>query len=104
MAELFDGQPSPEEKEVKTFESILQEAERIINGPRRDAYGDAKTSFDIIASGWSELFGGPVTGTDVAIAMVWLKMCRFKQSRDRDSLVDICGYTALAARLEGIDD
>lgn len=85
-------------------ETVLGEAERIINGPRRSDYGDAKESFRKIAAGWSVILGEPVSGTQVALMMTWLKTCRFTSSKDRDSLVDLAGYTALAARLEGIDE
>ena len=82
---------------------VLAEAEHIINGPRRDAYGDAVESFDRIAVGWAVILGAPVTGTQVALCMDWLKTCRFLTANDRDSLVDKGGYTGLAARLAGID-
>jgi len=83
--------------------TVLTEAEKIINGPRRDAYGDAVESFDAIAVGWAVILGAGVTGTQVALCMDWLKTCRFLSAKDRDSLVDKGGYTALAARLAGID-
>ncbi len=91
--------PNPE----PTTETVLGEAERIINGPRRQDYGDARESFEIIAAGWSIIVGAPVSGVQVALCMDWLKTCRFISAKDRDSLVDKAGYTALAARLKGID-
>jgi hypothetical protein len=83
--------------------SVLAEAQHIITGPRRDAYGDVRESFEHIAVGWQVILGAPVTGTQVALCMAWLKVCRFTTAKDRDSLVDLAGYDALAARLEGID-
>ena len=85
-------------------ETVLQEAERIINGQRRRDYGDAKESFERIAVGWSVILETPVTGVQVALCMDWLKTARFLKSGDRDSLVDKGGYTGLAARLAGIDE
>lgn len=85
-------------------ETVLKEAERLINGPRRADYGDAKESFDKIAAGWSVIIGVPVSGKQVALAMAWLKLCRALSSQDRDSLTDLAGYTGLAARLAGFDE
>ena len=87
-----------------TPKTVLAEAEEIINGLRRDAYGDVTESFEGIATGWSVILGCEVTPTQVALCMDWLKTCRFLNAKDRDSLVHKGGYTALAARLEGIDD
>jgi hypothetical protein len=92
------------EVDFPLHESVLQEGERIIHGPRRDDYGDAKESFGKIAAGWSIILAADVSGTQVALCMDWLKTCRFLASYDRDSLVDKAGYTGLAARLVGIDD
>lgn len=82
---------------------MLQEGEKIIRGDRRRQYGPVEESFENIANGWSVIFGVEVEPVQVALAMDWLKTCRFLSSRDRDSLVDKGGYTALAAILETID-
>lgn len=84
-------------------ESVLQEAHRIIHGARRKDYGPAEEGFIKMATGWSVIFGHEVTSTQVALAMTWLKVCRFLNSHDRDSLVDLAGYAGLAAQIEGID-
>ena len=96
------GSPG-EHADIPTKQSILQEAQTIIHGQRRKDYGPAEESFEIIAFGWAKLTGHTITATDVALCMGWLKMCRFLSARDRDSLVDLCGYAALAAIIEGID-
>jgi hypothetical protein len=76
--------------------SVLAEAEQIINGPRRDAYGDVAESFNRIASVWSAILKRPVTAREVALCMIGLKLCRESNSHGRDNLVDICGYAELA--------
>lgn len=83
--------------------TVLAEAEKIINGQRREDYGSAEVSFGRIATGWSVIAGVEITGVQVALMMDWLKTVRFIQSKDRDSLVDKGGYTGLAAKLAGID-
>lgn len=85
-------------------ESVLQEGQRIIHGDRREDYGPAKDSFAQIAAGWSVILETSVVASDVALCMAWLKLCRFLHSQDRDSLVDLAGYTGLSAMLEDIDD
>lgn len=80
-------------------ESILAEAERIINGPRKEAYGPPKESFDKIAAGWSLIVGTPVTAKQVALCMIWLKVVRHTQGAGRDDLVDIAGYAGLSENL-----
>lgn len=88
-----------EAKRPSNPESILQEAERLINGDRREAYGDAKENFGDIAKGWSVLFKTHVTAEQVAIAMIWLKMCRFNHKEGRDSIVDIAGYAGCLEKI-----
>lgn len=83
-----------------TSESTLQEAERIINGPRRASYGPAIESFKRIATVWNvtlyKNLKTPITGHQVALCMIGLKLCREVNSPARDNRVDINGYTELA--------
>ncbi|QNJ55843.1 hypothetical protein SEA_PAINTERBOY_58 [Mycobacterium phage PainterBoy] len=86
-------------------ESILQEAERLINGDRQQQYGKAITSFERIADLWSAYIGGvSLTAMDVANLMALLKISRAKSALStpevihRDSYVDMAGYAALAVR------
>lgn len=75
--------------------TVLQEAEYLINGPRRDDYGSALESFQKIATGWEVILGYHVTPEQVALCMDWLKTCRWLNGQQRDSLVDKGGYTGL---------
>jgi hypothetical protein len=81
-------------------ESILQEAERIINGDRRSDYGKALDSFNKIAEGWAMVLGHPVTPEQVALCMVQLKVARWLNGQQRDSLVDICGYVGCIEQVQ----
>lgn len=84
-------------------ESILQEAERIINGDRAEQYGDAAESFADIAKRWTieldDRLSAPVTALDVARMMTQLKMSRSRYSYHRDSYVDGAGYLGLTEKL-----
>lgn len=84
---------------AKKPESVLAEAERIINGDRLDDYGDARESFDKIAALWSPVLGIEVSSEQVALCMIQLKVARFVNGQQRDSVVDICGYAGLLEQL-----
>lgn len=76
--------------------SVAAEAERIITGARRDAYGPVRESFERIATMWSAVVGRPLTVEEVAAMMVCLKVCReLGGAHHRDNLVDVVGYTLL---------
>lgn len=81
------------------MKSVLQEAEAVINGPRRESYGDAQESFNRVALLWSGILKTPVTAHQVALCMIGLKLCRESTKHQRDNLVDIAGYTELANQL-----
>lgn len=89
MSEPLDTAPE------KSQQHVLQEALQIIQGDRRNAYGNAKDSFDRVATGWSEILKTKVTGPQVALCMIWLKICRESNKHHRDNIVDIAGYAAL---------
>lgn len=85
-------------------ETVLQEAERIINGERRSDYGDVRESFEQIAALWSIVIGATVTAEHVALCMIQLKIARTLNGWQRDSIVDIAGYAGCLAHLLGLDD
>lgn len=73
-------------------ESILQEADKIIHGQRREDYGGPLESFTRIAALWSPILGVEVSPDQVALCMIGLKIARAMNGMQRDSLVDIAGY------------
>ena len=81
--------------------NILNAANDIINGARKEEYGDAFDSFDRIAGLWSSYLDHHITPIDVAQMMILMKVSRganvakFNKIQE-DSLVDIAGYSALA--------
>jgi len=81
-------------------ESIAEEAERLVNGPRRDDYGPVRESFDQVAAVWSALLGFNLAAEDVAKLMIAYKLCRETNAAKRDNRVDLVGYTILLDRLE----
>lgn len=75
--------------------TVLQEAEKLINGDRLADYGGAEESFDQIAGLWSVVLGIDVTAEQVALCMIMLKVSRYLHGSQRDSVVDLCGYAGL---------
>lgn len=86
---------------------LLQRAESIINGDRNVQYGDPNADFNCTAQLWDtyldrvyarqksdDQFVG-ITGQDVAIMMILLKVSRIGWSPDKaDHWLDIAGYAA----------
>lgn len=92
------------EPKAEDPETILAEAERVVNGPRRVEYGGVRTSFERIAAKWSVTLGTEVTPELVALAMIDLKTVRAMQGFHRDSFVDIAGYARCVELMQGDDD
>lgn len=72
--------------------NILQEADKLVNGDRNKDYGGVKEDFDRIAQMWSAIFGIDITGDQVPLAMIAVKMSRQANKNKRDNIVDIAGY------------
>ena len=77
-------------------DEILQEAERMINGPRAKDYGVAYLNHERIAKMWTVLLGHDVTVEQVYMCMIAVKLSRLIETpTHEDSAIDICGYGAL---------
>lgn len=84
--------------------NVLQEAEGLINGDRRESYGDPLAQESRIAALWSAYLSREIVAADVSNMMILLKLSRAKAQLNRglfhrDSYVDICGYAGLAEKL-----
>ena len=88
---------------------VLRTAEEIIFGERAKTYGDAKTSFSTIADFWTAYinkvlidqnpeaeFSVVLSGHEVAMMMILMKVSRTTSSYHIDNYIDIAGYAALA--------
>jgi len=101
------GRPITGEPSKK--ESILDTANRIINGERQDSYGAPEDSFQIIAEYWSTYLNGKfkkrtpgfkfvLDPVDVANLQILFKQARkLGQKPTRDTYTDSVGYEAIAA-------
>ena len=88
----FSGDPQPSPPLVT--ESVLREAERLTSTDRRSVYDDPTSDFARTAAMWSALFGRDFSASDVARAMICLKLSRSTASVKRDNAVDIAGYAS----------
>ena len=81
--------------------TVLETAADLITGNRQQDYGPPKLNFQNIADRWSQLLSVDVELWHVPLMMADLKIARMATTGlpHADSLVDICGYAALAAEL-----
>ncbi len=89
-----------------TRKDILDAAEKIVTGERQQTYGQPEDNFETIAKMWEAYLGVPISGTDVSMMMVLLKVARVSGSTDRTSLdnfVDICGYASCGGEIAHIE-
>ena len=87
---------------------LFDVAKSIINGHRQDDYGTPEDSFQNIANYWNAYFAqirdkreDGLTAEDVAIMMVLFKIARLGHGYTFDSVVDMCGYSAIYANMHG---
>jgi hypothetical protein len=73
-------------------ETILDEAARIVDGPRQHDYGSPVLNHGRTAAMWSVLFGVPITAEQVCWANILQKAARCMNTNTRDGLVDVAGY------------
>ena len=84
-----------------TVETVCQEADRLVSGEKREAYGPPEESLGRLAKMWEGVLGIPITSRQVTLCLVLLKVGRETHKHSRDNLVDICGYAKLLSLLEG---
>ena len=87
-----------EESLKDSEQSILTEAESIVNGSRNSDYGGTE-GIERIAQVASLLTNKNITAKDIALIMISLKLVRESFNHKRDNLVDACGYMELLNKL-----
>jgi len=81
-------------------ESILSEAERIVNGDRQADYSDPVANFERIASIASAIMAKDITAEECCIVMIAVKLARENYKHKRDNLVDLAGYVEILNRIK----
>lgn len=99
--------------EADKAETLLNQALKIVTGERRKKYGKPEDNFAVIADLWNTYtmrrmetdhdYSG-IKPEDVAHMMVLMKVARLAETpRHPDSIRDIAGYAACAARAGNVD-
>ena len=79
--------------ELLPDETILEEAQRLVFGPRQAAYGHPLDDLTRTGRIWGAILGIPdVPAETVALCMVGVKVSREVNAHARDNLVDVAGY------------
>lgn len=91
-------------------ETILEEAQRLVFGPRSAAYGHPLDNFSVIGDLWTAYLEGrhpelqagwfSITAEDVGLMMTLLKIARQAHKPGRDNLTDGAGYLGCVERVE----
>ncbi len=81
-------------------ESILSEAERIVNGDRQADYSDPVENFKHISAIASSISKESLSPTTCAIVMIAVKLARENHKHKRDNLVDLAGYVEILNRIK----
>ena len=85
--------------DIPARESILQEADRIVNGDRQADYSDPVENFRHIAAIASAIRKKELTAEDCAVVLMAVKLARENFKHKRDNLVDLAGYTEILHRI-----
>lgn len=94
---------------TNTTEGVLEEALRITSIDRRTAYDAATPNHQRIAGAWNWYLGARkepnalISPKDVSMMMLLLKVAREVNNPRRDNLVDIAGYSRIAAQIEDFE-
>jgi hypothetical protein len=81
-------------------ESILQEADRILNGDRDADYGDPVENFKRISRIASAILNKDITDEECCVVMLAVKLARENYRHKRDNLVDLAGYVEILNRIK----
>lgn len=86
---------------------ILETARNVVGGDRAEKHGDMLETHELIAEYWNMYLVtrkdvGKISARDVAIMMLLLKIARSQNGKyNADDYVDMAGYAACAAQIEG---
>ena len=81
-------------------ETVLEKAQKLVDGERSEAYGPPVKSWREIARLWSEILGFKVTASAALRCMIAMRLSRESHTHKRDNLTDIAGYTLIIEMVE----
>lgn len=83
---------------IIAIESVLDEASRLVNGPRKEDYKHPRDDYDCTAKMWNAMIQKkygvkvPLTADFCCLMMAAMKISREVGKHKRDNLVDTAGY------------
>lgn len=83
-------------EEKHTGDTILEEAQRIVDGPRGENYGHPYDDFGRTAAIVSAILGVEVNRHQIPLIMMAVKLSRHTNKPQRDNMTDIAGYARTA--------
>jgi len=72
--------------------NILEEANKLVHGPRQESYGHPFDDFSRTAKMWEAILGVKVTPEQVGLCMCAVKISRQCNAARGDNLIDLAGY------------
>lgn len=78
---------------------ILDHVRDLINGTKREEYGEIHASFGRIAELWGIILNRSITSTEIALCMIAFKLAREVEKHKQDNIIDILGYAYCLALL-----
>lgn len=82
------------------MKNCLEEAMRLTDGDRQQAYGEPHVIHERIAHIWSSILGHHITPAQAALCMAGLKLARLSLNPEHeDSMTDLAGYARIYQRI-----
>ena len=78
---------------------LVDGAERLVDGPRQDDYGDPLENCTRAAALWEPILACEVTPEQVAMCMIQIKVARLIHRYKADTTLDIRGYSLVLDRI-----
>ena len=98
LAEII-RQFSEELEELADGDTILEEAQEILEGDRESDYGDPVANFGRIARIASSILDEDISPEQCVVVMMAVKLSREQYKHKRDNLVDLVAYTEIYNRI-----
>ena len=92
-------------EELSDFDSdsILEEAQEILEGERESDYGDPVANFNRISRIASSILDYTISPQECVVVMMAVKLSREQYKHKRDNLVDLVAYTEILNRVRELN-
>jgi hypothetical protein len=85
---------------IQMKDSLLLQADKVVNGDRNEQYGDAKQAFNEYSDILKTTFNISLSPEEICKVMMAIKLGRLKYKFKEDSLLDLMGYSEILNRLQ----